>query len=107
MSWQQYVDSQIIGAGFMYGGIFGHNGAKWASSPGFAIAPQEAQSLAQFLGSSKYKHLKALYEKGLTLCGQKYAVSVVELIDENGWPPVVVASCKDTDKRTQKAVVIW
>ena len=37
MSWQAYVDSNLVGTKFVtQAAIFGHDGGKWAASAGFA-----------------------------------------------------------------------
>lgn len=38
MSWQEYVDNQLIGTGkIVQAAIYGHNGSLWATSPGFSV----------------------------------------------------------------------
>mmetsp|Transcript_6128 Transcript_6128/g.10905 ORF Transcript_6128/g.10905 Transcript_6128/m.10905 type:complete len:139 (+) Transcript_6128:500-916(+) len=98
---------KILGAGCMYGAIVGHNGAKWASSTGFALGTAEAERLAVKLGAENYKDLKSIYEKGVYVCGQQYSVCIVELVDEHGWPPFLLGSCKEKGKSKQKLLVIW
>lgn len=42
MSWQSYVDEQLIGTGFVINAaILGHDGGVWATSAGFALKPGE------------------------------------------------------------------
>ncbi len=48
MSWQQYVDSNLVGTGKVTkGAIHGHNGALWATSKGFNVSTQEINDLFQ------------------------------------------------------------
>ena len=48
MSWQQYVDSNLVGTGKVTkGAIHGHNGALWATSKGFNVGTQEINDLFQ------------------------------------------------------------
>jgi hypothetical protein len=38
MSWQAYVDNNLVGTGTVTkGALFGHNGGKWAASAGFNV----------------------------------------------------------------------
>ena len=47
MSWQAYVDDQLIGTGMVNKAcIIGLNGAVWAQSAGFTITPEECVNLA-------------------------------------------------------------
>ncbi|KAI7879733.1 Profilin/allergen [Lichtheimia hyalospora FSU 10163] len=46
MSWQQYVDSNLIGTGSVsQAAIYGHNGSQWAVSPGFQLKAEEVQEI--------------------------------------------------------------
>lgn len=39
MSWQQYVDSNLVGTGHVSkAAIYGLNGGQWAVSPGFSVS---------------------------------------------------------------------
>merc|ERR1712146_284722 len=47
MSWQAYVDQQLVGTGSCTSGaILGHDGSTWATSAGFAVSAAEGQKLA-------------------------------------------------------------
>jgi profilin len=38
MSWQAYVDNQLLATGkIAQAAIYGHNGSLWATSPGFQV----------------------------------------------------------------------
>mmetsp|Transcript_22077 Transcript_22077/g.38137 ORF Transcript_22077/g.38137 Transcript_22077/m.38137 type:complete len:146 (-) Transcript_22077:251-688(-) len=106
MSWQQYVDKGMIGVGCMYAGIFDHKGARWGTSKGFLISPAEAAALAKALSGSS-KNLDPVYEKGVSVCGQKYVVAKADVIDEEGWPPFIIGVCKEKGKQGQKLIVVW
>lgn len=42
MSWQEYVDSVLIGSTHIkQAAIFGHDGMVWATSPGFSITQEQ------------------------------------------------------------------
>eukprot|EP01128_Nolandella_sp_AFSM9_P007704 TRINITY_DN42_c2_g1_i2.p1 TRINITY_DN42_c2_g1~~TRINITY_DN42_c2_g1_i2.p1 ORF type:complete len:149 (+),score=34.63 TRINITY_DN42_c2_g1_i2:67-447(+) len=70
MSWQSYVDNNLVGTGFIsQGAIFGLNGAQWCTSAGFQISGPEAQALIAGFGDAG-----PLRANGLWLQGQKYLV---------------------------------
>eukprot|EP00048_Salpingoeca_helianthica_P014334 m.221170 g.221170 ORF g.221170 m.221170 type:complete len:126 (+) comp15734_c0_seq1:87-464(+) len=47
MSWQSYITS-ILGSNFVQkAAIHGLDGSTWATSPGFAVTPDEAKALAK------------------------------------------------------------
>lgn len=65
MSWQEYIDSSLIGSGkIKEAAIIGLDGAIWANSNGFDISSEEANKLL-----AAYKNPSCLYEQGLYLCG--------------------------------------
>jgi len=46
MSWQAYVDTNLVGTGKVKNAaIFGHNGSEWATSPGFKMTETEAKNI--------------------------------------------------------------
>ena len=48
MSWQAYVDQNLVGTGHITkGAIFGVQGGKWACSAGFNITDAEAAAITQ------------------------------------------------------------
>ena len=83
MSWQQYVDSSLLGTGVVSkAAIHGHDGNPWATSQGFSVTPAEAKSLLHGcddpsplqmsgikLGGVKYMFLKN--EAGRSAYGRK------------------------------------
>jgi hypothetical protein len=53
MSWQQYVDEQLISGGYLTGGaIIGHNGIVWASN-NIALKHEEIDKLISGFADSK------------------------------------------------------
>eukprot|EP01133_Synstelium_polycarpum_P009274 gene9274-10877_t len=69
MSWQSYVDDQLVGSGCLSKGvIFGANdGGSWAQSPGFQIKAGEGAALVNL-----FKNPANVFASGATLCGVKY-----------------------------------
>ncbi|CAG8468655.1 9925_t:CDS:2 [Paraglomus brasilianum] len=46
MSWQGYVDNNLLGTGKISdAAIYGHDGSAWATSPGFSVKPVEFRAL--------------------------------------------------------------
>jgi len=68
MSWQVYVDSNLVGSGkVQQAAIIGLQGGVWAASPGFSLSADEQKAVTKV-------HLdpgKAQSE-GVRLAGQKY-----------------------------------
>jgi len=74
MSWQAYVDTNLVGSGrIAKAAILGLQGGVWASSPGVTISPQEQDAIVKaFTDADK------LQAEGIRLAGQKYfTISVV------------------------------
>ncbi|TPX51630.1 hypothetical protein SeMB42_g00112 [Synchytrium endobioticum] len=70
MSWQSYVDVQMVGTGFISrGAIIGSNGGIWAASPNFKIDAKEAAALTQC-----FQSVDAASSNGLYLNGEKYVL---------------------------------
>ena len=68
MSWQAYVDSNLVGTGKLNkAAIHGHDGSLWATSKGFSISSQEAQTL-----SKAFKDASEIRASGLHLASVKY-----------------------------------
>ena len=44
MSWQDYIDTQLIGKDLKNAVIAGHDGNVWAKSPDFNVTPNEIQA---------------------------------------------------------------
>ena len=116
MSWQEYVDSHLVGTGNVKKAIIiGHDGSTWAATAGFTIKPDEAKKLIAafadpsgalqsglFLQNDKYMTLKAdnrsVYgKKGASgFCAVKTNQSVlIGLYDENIQP----GQCANTVER--------
>jgi len=70
MSWQTYVDNNLVGSGHLkQAAIFGHDGGQWATSSGFTVNATEVKTL---VGS--YKDPTNIRANGLHLAGTKYFV---------------------------------
>jgi len=70
MSWQQYVDNNLVGThNVTKGAIYGTDGSKWAISPGFNVAPAEVKALI-----TAFKDPSGLRANGLHLANEKYMV---------------------------------
>ena len=116
MSWQEYVDSHLVGTGNVKKAvIIGHDGSTWAATAGFSIKPEEAKKIVSafgdpsgalssglFLQGDKYMTLKAdnrsVYgKKGASgFCAVKTNQSVlIGLYDENIQP----GQCANTVER--------
>jgi len=68
MSWQSYVDDQLIATKVIKQAVIaGHDGNIWASSAGFAVTAEELKSL---LG--KYASTEQLAMNGVMIGGLKY-----------------------------------
>eukprot|EP00842_Homolaphlyctis_polyrhiza_P002316 jgi/Hompol1/3085/HPOL_003115-RA len=100
MSWQAYVDSNLVGTGkIARAAIHGHDGSLWATSKGFSVSANEAQTIAKafndaseiranglLVGGTKYIALRAddrsIYGKkgndGVVLVKTKQAILVAE-----------------------------
>lgn len=68
MSWQTYVDSNLLGTGlFSHAAILGQAGGVWASSSGFNITPDEQSALV-----AGFEDNASIQAKGIFLAGTKY-----------------------------------
>ncbi|KAM9977913.1 hypothetical protein ACTFIR_011790 [Dictyostelium discoideum] len=68
MSWQQYVDEQLVGAGLCQAAILGANdGGVWAKSSGINITKPEGDSLVAL-----FKNPADVFSKGAVVSGVKY-----------------------------------
>merc|ERR1711941_173152 len=66
MSWQAYVDQQLVGTGHVTKGtLLGHDGATWAATPGFTISPAEGQKLA-----AQFNDPASASSQGVTIAGR-------------------------------------
>lgn len=76
MSWQKFVDDNLIGANrqvMKFAGIFGQDGNPWAISAGFNANPQEVKTFWDIL-----KFNDQHFTDGVYLMGQKYTVIRVD-----------------------------
>jgi profilin len=68
MSWQSYVDDQLMATKFVnHAVIAGHDGNIWAQSACFTVSVEELKSL---LG--KYSNTESLAQSGVTVAAKKY-----------------------------------
>lgn len=68
MSWQGYVDNQLLGTGqISQAAILGLKGGVWAASPGLKITPQEQTALVK-----GFDDPTPLQSGGLFAGGRKY-----------------------------------
>jgi len=67
MSWQDYIDTQLIGKDLKNAVIAGHDGNVWAKSQDFNVTPNEIQALL-----TNYGNQESLASSGISLGGQKY-----------------------------------
>eukprot|EP00124_Ichthyophonus_hoferi_P002237 Ihof_evm1s145 gene=Ihof_evmTU1s145 len=74
MSWQSYVDSNLVGTGAVSkAAIHGHDGSLWATSAGLNITPQEVTKLVAATDDAS-----PLHTGGIILAGVKYQFLRVE-----------------------------
>ncbi|CAH7687985.1 profilin [Phakopsora pachyrhizi] len=72
MSWQPYVDDNLMGTGyFSDAAILGQLGGVWASSPNFNVTPEEQDSLTKGFDDSE-----AIQASGIRLANVKYLTIV-------------------------------
>lgn len=86
-----------------YASIVGHDGAAWASSPGYNVLPDEAKKIATLL---KGTDLNSISSTGFTLAGQKYAFTRGEVNDEEGSPAFLQGRCKEEGKSSQGVIIM-
>ncbi|UZJ52684.1 hypothetical protein CBS101457_002004 [Exobasidium rhododendri] len=68
MSWQSYVDTNLVGTGSLTSAaIVGVKGGVWASSAGFTVSPQEITSLVK-----GFDDPTPLQAGGIHVNGKKY-----------------------------------
>lgn len=68
MSWQSYVDDQLLSTKMIkHAVICGHDGNIWASSADFKVTPEELKVLI-----SKYGDTDKLASSGVTIAGTRY-----------------------------------
>ena len=70
MSWQAYVDTNLVGSGKVTkAAILGQKGGVWATSPGFTLSAEEQKAITDAFGAGG---VASLQSSGLRLQGQKY-----------------------------------
>ena len=67
MSWQDYVNTQLVGKNLKDAAIAGHDGNVWAKSANFNVTTGEIQNILQ-----NYDCQHNLASTGINLGGQKY-----------------------------------
>ena len=67
MSWQTYVDSQMIEKKLKQAAIAGLDGSIWAKSNDFNISPEEVKKVL-----NSYTDTSVMASSGINLAGQKY-----------------------------------
>eukprot|EP00090_Calanus_glacialis_P004156 TRINITY_DN13071_c0_g1_i1.p1 TRINITY_DN13071_c0_g1~~TRINITY_DN13071_c0_g1_i1.p1 ORF type:complete len:126 (+),score=35.03 TRINITY_DN13071_c0_g1_i1:55-432(+) len=67
MSWQDYVNTQLVGKNLKEAAIAGHDGNLWAKSANFNVTSGEIQTILQ-----NYDTQHNLASTGFSLAGQKY-----------------------------------
>eukprot|EP00992_Anisonema_acinus_P012429 TRINITY_DN8113_c0_g1_i1.p1 TRINITY_DN8113_c0_g1~~TRINITY_DN8113_c0_g1_i1.p1 ORF type:complete len:128 (-),score=34.84 TRINITY_DN8113_c0_g1_i1:134-517(-) len=69
MSWQTYVDSNLVGSGHVTQGamLSAADGSVWATSAGFTVAPAEGAAVVAALAD-----IAKFQQSGITVNGVKY-----------------------------------
>ena len=68
MSWQAYINEQLLGSGkIQHAVICGHDGVVRAQSSNFTVNADEVKELVE-----KYKSIEELATRGITIGGIKY-----------------------------------
>ncbi|KAF8909575.1 profilin [Mucidula mucida] len=68
MSWQAYVDTNLVGSGKVSkAAILGQAGGVWATSPGFALSAEEQAAILKAFDSPD-----AVQASGIRAAGDKY-----------------------------------
>jgi len=68
MSWQDYVDKQLVDSGFInHAAIIGNDGVLWAKSANFNVTPTELTTFATHYNSPEH-----FQSNGITLAGTRY-----------------------------------
>jgi len=67
MSWQDYVNTQLVGKNLKDAAIAGHDGNLWAKSENFNVTAGEIQTILQ-----NYDNQSNLASTGFMLGGQKF-----------------------------------
>ncbi|KIJ62298.1 hypothetical protein HYDPIDRAFT_114791 [Hydnomerulius pinastri MD-312] len=68
MSWQSYVDSNLVGSGRVKrAAIIGLSGGVWATSPGYTLSAEEQKAI-----KNGFEHNDQVQASGIRLAGQKF-----------------------------------
>jgi len=68
MSWQAYVDTNLVGSGRVSkAAILGLAGGVWATSPGFELSQEEQKAILD-----GFKSVEKVQGSGLKIAGSKY-----------------------------------
>jgi profilin len=75
MSWQAYVDTNLVGTGkIKQGAIYGHNGQLWATSKGFGVLQLFIQvadaEIAKLV--SAFQDASGIRQSGIFIAQEKY-----------------------------------
>eukprot|EP00188_Purpureofilum_apyrenoidigerum_P002106 Plantae.Rhodophyta-Purpureofilum_apyrenoidigerum.ctg22560.p1 GENE.Plantae.Rhodophyta-Purpureofilum_apyrenoidigerum.ctg22560~~Plantae.Rhodophyta-Purpureofilum_apyrenoidigerum.ctg22560.p1 ORF type:complete len:144 (-),score=24.73 Plantae.Rhodophyta-Purpureofilum_apyrenoidigerum.ctg22560:271-702(-) len=103
MSWDDYVNKNLRGAGFCYAAIVGTDGTPYASTPQYTVLPEEARFMATLLSSDS---LDAVTQEGFKVAGQKYAFVRGELEDDAGTVDVPYIQGRSKEKSAQAICIM-
>ncbi|KAG8934975.1 profilin, required for normal timing of actin polymerization in response to thermal stress [Tulasnella sp. 419] len=68
MSWQAYVDTNLVGSGKVSkAAILGRKGGVWATTPGFNLSPEEQAAIIK-----AFDDTATTQATGVRIAGQKY-----------------------------------
>ncbi|KAK0466815.1 profilin [Desarmillaria tabescens] len=68
MSWQAYVDTNLVGSGrIQKAAIIGQQGGIWAASPGYNLSTEEQNAIIK-----GYTNLTSVQASGIRVAGQKF-----------------------------------
>jgi len=68
MSWQSYIDDQLVGSGHITkGALIGFDGSTWATSPGFTVSASEGAALVAL-----FNNPPNAFASGITVAGNRY-----------------------------------
>lgn len=103
MSWQSYIDDQLLASGFCSAAIVGFDGTTWSRSPEYTVLSEEAVKLARLLGGEA---LDEVAGAGFTLAGVRYAFTRGGLDDDDGDPPFLHGRRKEERRASQGVIVV-
>ncbi|KAJ7312926.1 profilin [Mycena albidolilacea] len=80
MSWQAYVDTNLVGTGTISkAAILGQQGGVWAASPGYNLSTEEQNAVV-----NAFKNLAGVQTSGLHLAGVKFFTTTTDERTING-----------------------